>query len=103
MHFLETGLEGKIVVYSHTILNAVISLQYTAKEGPVRIQYKCLVAIYVFPEMKLRGLVISKTGSVCLFCCSQIGRPILGIYKSLIDTLMWELGMRPRSHYSGNT
>jgi hypothetical protein len=26
---------------------------YTANEGPVRIQYKCLVPIYVFPEMKL--------------------------------------------------
>ncbi len=26
---------------------------HTAKEGPVRIQYKCLVRIYVFPEMKL--------------------------------------------------
>jgi hypothetical protein len=32
-----------------------------ANEGPVRIQYKCLVPIYVFPEMKLRGLNISKT------------------------------------------
>ncbi len=32
-----------------------------AHEEPVRIQYKCLVPIYVFPEMKLRGLVISKT------------------------------------------
>ncbi len=30
---------------------------YTANEGPVRIQYKCLVPIYVFPEMKLRGSV----------------------------------------------
>ncbi len=26
---------------------------YTANEGPVRIQYKCLVPMYVFPEMKL--------------------------------------------------
>ncbi len=26
---------------------------YTANEGPVRIQYKCLVSIYEFPEMKL--------------------------------------------------
>ncbi len=26
---------------------------YTANEGPVRIQYKCLVPIYVLPEMKL--------------------------------------------------
>jgi hypothetical protein len=25
----------------------------TANEGPVRIQYKCLVPIYLFPEMKL--------------------------------------------------
>ncbi len=33
----------------------------TANEGPVRIQYKCLFLIYVFPEMKLRDLVISKT------------------------------------------
>ncbi len=33
----------------------------TANEGPVRIQYKCLVPIYVFPEMKLQGFVISKT------------------------------------------
>jgi hypothetical protein len=32
-----------------------------ANEGPVIIQYKCLVLIYVFPEMKLCGLVISKT------------------------------------------
>jgi hypothetical protein len=24
-------------------------------EGPVRIQMKCLVPIYIFPEMKLRG------------------------------------------------
>jgi hypothetical protein len=34
---------------------------YTANEGPVRIQYKCLVPIYVFPEMKLCVLLISKT------------------------------------------
>ncbi len=35
-----------------------------------------LWAIYIFP------------GSVCLFGCSKIGRPILGIYKSLTDTWM---------------
>ncbi len=33
---------------------------HTANEGPVRIQYKCLVPIYVFPEMKLCNLLISK-------------------------------------------
>jgi hypothetical protein len=34
---------------------------HTANEGPVRIQNKCLVPIYVFPEMKLRGLIIFRT------------------------------------------
>jgi hypothetical protein len=34
--------------------------KFTANEGPVRIHYKCLVPICVFPEMKLRGLVPSK-------------------------------------------
>ncbi len=38
---------------------------YTAYEGPVRIQYKCLVPIYVFPEMKLCSLLISKAESEC--------------------------------------
>jgi hypothetical protein len=37
------------------------SLFWTANEGPVKIQYQCLVPIYVFPEMNLRSLVISKT------------------------------------------
>jgi hypothetical protein len=37
------------------------SNHYTANEGPVRIQYKCLVPIYVFQEMKLQSLGISKT------------------------------------------
>ncbi len=55
--------------------------------------------IYVFPDMKLRGFVPSfhihvsvsdlfiPTDLVHLFCC-KIGRPILGLYKSLTDTWM---------------
>ncbi len=75
-----------------------------------RIQYKCLVPIYVFPEIEtvlpryLQNIIIMFClpvsafmylwmiyifpGSVCLFCFMQIGRPILGIYKSLIDKWM---------------
>ncbi len=53
----------------------------TANERPVRIQYKCLVPIYVFPEIKLCSLV-----TACLFCCSQIGRQILGIFKMFTNT-----------------
>jgi hypothetical protein len=36
-------------------------IEYTADEGPVRIQYKCLVPIYVITALKLHGLIISKT------------------------------------------
>jgi len=33
---------------------------------------------------------------------SRTGRPIVGIYNSLTDTWMWELGLRPRYSFSGN-
>jgi hypothetical protein len=39
---------------------------------------------------------------VCLFCCRKICIPILGIYKSLTDTWMLKLGLRPRNSFSGN-
>ncbi len=45
--------------------------------------------IYLFP------------GSVCLFCCMEICGLILGIYKSLTDTWMWKLGLRPRNSRKG--
>jgi hypothetical protein len=32
----------------------------TANEAPLRVQYKGLVSIYVLPETKLRGLIVSK-------------------------------------------
>jgi hypothetical protein len=50
----QAQVEGPEVKYKNTS-------GCTANGGPVRIQYKCLVPIYVFPEMKLRGLVFSKT------------------------------------------
>jgi hypothetical protein len=33
---------------------------------------------------------------------NRIGRPIVGIYKSLTDAWMWKLGLRPRYFFSGN-
>ncbi len=35
------------------------------------------------------------------FSC-RIGRRIMGIYKSLTDTWIWKLGLRPRNSFSGN-
>jgi hypothetical protein len=84
----------------HCFANYVL----TANEGLVRIQYKCLVPIHVFPEMKLALLFPKQNNNVLspnfhilvsvsdlyipriVFGCSKIGRPILGIYKSLTDT-----------------
>ncbi len=55
----------KVVYYSSR------NWSITANEGPVRIQYKCLVPIYVFPEMKLHGLVrYFRTEVYIMFCFS---------------------------------
>ncbi len=47
--------------------------------------FMCLWANYIFPRR------------VCLFCWRKyVCWLILGIYKSLKDTWMWKLGLRPR-------
>jgi hypothetical protein len=81
-----------VVVSSKRILSGC-----NANDGPVRIQYKCLVPIYVFPEMKLlfpkqNYNVLSPSSythiSLRDLYISRIGLPILlqGICGSLIDT-----------------
>ncbi len=69
-----------------------ITIQYTANEGPVRIQYKCLVPIYVFPEMNLlfpkqNDNVLSSSSythiSVSDWYISKIGPP------NLLQGNMW--------------
>jgi hypothetical protein len=50
--------EGSLLPLIDMVWPAII---YTVNEGPLRIQYRCLVLIYVFPETKLRSLVISET------------------------------------------
>ncbi len=41
-------------------------------------------------------------GSVHIFSCSRISRPIMGTYKSLTDIWMGKLGLRLRNSISGN-
>ncbi len=73
---------------------------------------------HVFPEKKLRGYSPNTYihVSVCDLNILTIGLHILlkeknrwtdcgnmYIYKTLKDTCMWKLGLRPRSSFSGNT
>ncbi len=51
----------------------------------------CVWGIYIFPR------------SGCLFCWRKICGSILGIYKSITDTWMWKLGLRPHNPFSRNT
>jgi hypothetical protein len=52
---------------SSRLANFVSPRGCTANEGQWRIKYICLVQIYVFPEMKLRGLVQNR---IIMFCLS---------------------------------
>jgi hypothetical protein len=45
----------EIDMYVDRKKRCLASSGHTANEGPVRIQYKCLIPIYIFPEMKLRS------------------------------------------------
>jgi hypothetical protein len=62
---------------------------YNVLSPNLNIQY--LWAIYIFPI----------PGSVCLFCCSQIGRRILGIYKIAHRYMNAGFGNEPRCFISG--
>jgi hypothetical protein len=83
---------------------------YTANEGPVRVQYKCLVPIYVFPEMKLLFL---KQNYNVLFPSSYTHTSVRYLYISRIGLLIpsdagkyvdrsWEHINRSQTHDSGN-
>ncbi len=50
-----------------------------------------------------RFILVYSYRSVCLICGRKICGPILGIYKSLTDTWMWKLGLRPRNSFTGHT
>jgi hypothetical protein len=51
-----------------------------ANEGPPRIQYKCLVLIYVFPEMKRRGFLFPKQNYTVLYPNFHIHVPLSDLY-----------------------
>jgi len=81
------------------------STGYTAKTQ-YRNKYSqkrnCAASVPIFTFV-CRWAINMFTQSFCLFCCRKICGLILGIYKSLIDTWMWKLELRPRNSFSGNT
>jgi hypothetical protein len=69
--------------------------------------------IQIFPEKEYGGLSPNFHIHVSVselyiptmglpFLLEEISVPILGIYKSLTDTLMWKLGLRPRNSQKRN-
>ncbi len=70
-------------------------------------------SIYVFLFWELRGLnpnlyIHVSVGALYIprigphISCSRIGKSMVGIYKSITDTLMWKLGLWSRNSFSGN-
>ncbi len=71
----------------------------------------------IFPGKELRGYfpnsyIHVSVSDLYIYSIPLIGLPILlrkiggpnvGVYRSLTDTLMWKLGLRPRNSFSGNT
>ncbi len=58
LYFVVVGI-APILLSTHPLADYFIRL-FTANEGPLRIQYQCLVPIYIFPEMKQCSLIISQ-------------------------------------------
>ncbi len=89
--------------WSYSVLFSCMYCQETIQKGRNKYSQKgnckatipistfpCLWTIYIFQR------------SIYLFWCRKICGPILGIYQSLTDTWMWNLGLRPRNSQKRN-
>jgi hypothetical protein len=64
-------------------------------------KWNCAASFPIPTFMYLWAIYIFR-GSVCLFGCSKIGGPLIGIYKSLTDTWMHRLRERSLKFCFGN-
>ncbi len=77
-------------------------IQCTATKIPFMCSQKknCVVSVPISQCVSERFMYPQDRSTY--FPCSRIGRLIVGIYKSLTDTCMWKLILRPRNSFSGN-
>ncbi len=105
---LKRGQGGKLSTHGISVLGTVCTkksslFRYTLQRqfrlhipflGTARPQaqfpHSCVLSDLYIPRISLH------------ISSSRTGRPIVGIYNSLIDTWMWKLGLRPRFSFSGN-
>ncbi len=86
-----------------------INVPCTANEGPVRIEYKCLVPIYVFPEMKLwfpkQNYYFFVSQFIHLYTCERFiyfqDRSAYFAAGKYVDR-SWEYKYRSQTHESRN-
>jgi hypothetical protein len=82
---------------------------FTANEGLVRIQYNCLVPIYVFPEMKLLfpkqnyNVLSPRSSNICeIFIYFQDRSACSAAWKYVDQSYSWEYINCSQTHECGN-
>ncbi len=85
-----SGLLSAVPGWVHCNENPIYVFSEKELQGLSLSTVMCLWAIYIFPR------------SVHIFSCSRIGRSIVEIFKSLTDTWMQKMGLRPSNSFSGN-
>jgi hypothetical protein len=79
------------------------SSEYIQPPPPPNYFFYCFECCHsVCPNLSSAPCIYSQDRSTVHISSSRIGRPIVGIYKSLTDAWMWKLGLRPRYSFSGN-